>query len=173
MTKPEPTGPPTTDEVDRTWLSDLEQKAWRAALIVRGPLMAELGRRLAQKTGLSMADYDVLVALSEVESVTMPVSELLEATGWEASRLSHQLTRMQGRGLVERRTSSHDGRRSEVSLTPEGARSIRAAAPMHVQDVRELIIDRLEPHHLEALAAITAIVGDLGVRTDGRTDSGE
>lgn len=158
---------------DPAWLSVLEQQAWRAVLSVRGPLMAELGRRLAHNTGLSIADYDVLVALSEVDSGTMPVSELLAATDWEASRLSHQLTRMQKRGLLQRRTSRLDGRRSEVSLTPEGARSISAAAPMHVKDVRELLIDRLEIRHLEALAAITAIVEGQGIRTRGGTDSGE
>ena len=173
VTNAEPSAPPSTAEADRGWLSDLEQQAWRAALLVRGPVMAELGRRLAQNAGLSMADYDVLVALSEVTSGSMPVSELLEATDWEASRLSHQLTRMQRRGLVERRTSRHDGRRSEVSLTAEGSRCIKAAAPMHVQDVRELIIDRLETRHLEALAAITAIVADVGVRTDGGTENEE
>ncbi|WP_353647456.1 MarR family winged helix-turn-helix transcriptional regulator [Nakamurella sp. A5-74] len=173
MTNGEPGLAPPVADHDPAWLSVLEQQAWRAALILRGPLMAELGRRLAHHSGLSIADYDVLVALSEVESGTMPVSELLAATDWEASRMSHQLTRMQKRGLLRRRTSRLDGRRSEVSLTPEGARSIRAAAPMHVKDVRELLIDRLEIRHLEALAAITAIVEGQGIRTGGGTDSGE
>lgn len=155
------------------WLTELEQNAWRGALLVRGPVMAELGRRLSRDAGLSMADYEVMVALSETTDRSMPVSDLLAATEWEASRLSHQLTRMQKRGLIQRQTSAVDGRRSEVTLTAEGERCIDLAAPAHVRDVRELLIDRLEPRHLEALAEITAIVEGIILRIGGGTPTPE
>lgn len=140
------------------WLSDVEQRAWRAVLVLRGELMADLGRRLSQESGLSLPDYDVLVQLSESSSGVVLVRDLLLALNWEASRLSHQLTRMQGRGLLTRRASLQDGRRSEVELTPAGRAAIDRAAPGHVTAVRELFINRLDPSQLQVLAQVATAV---------------
>lgn len=141
---------------DSTWLTDVEQRAWRAVLVLRGELMADLGRRLSQESGLSMPDYDVLVQLSESGRGVVLVQDLLAALNWEASRLSHQLTRMQGRGLVARRASLADGRRSEVELTATGRAAIDRAAPGHVAAVRELFIDRLDAAQLQLLGQVAA-----------------
>lgn len=141
------------------WLSDDEQLAWRAVLVLRGELMADLGRRLSQESGLSLPDYDVLVQLSESAGGMVPVRDLLIALNWEASRLSHQLTRMQGRGLVTRRASIDDGRRSEVELTDAGRAAIDRAAPGHVAAVRELFIDRLDARQLQVMAQVAVVVG--------------
>lgn len=105
-----------------------------------------------------MPDYDVLVQLSESDDGVVPVRDLLIALNWEASRLSHQLTRMQGRGLVTRRASIEDGRRSEVELTIAGRAAIDRAAPGHVAAVRELFIDRLDPAQLQVMAQVAAAV---------------
>lgn len=121
--------------------------------------MADLGRRLSQESGLSLPDYDVLVQLSESSSGVVLVRDLLIALNWEASRLSHQLTRMQRRGLVTRRASMQDGRRSEVELTTAGRAAIDRAAPGHVAAVRELFIDRLDASQLQVLAQLATAVG--------------
>lgn len=144
------------------WLSADEQLAWRAVVWLHGPLMAELGRRLVRDSGLSFAEYQVLVALSESPSGELSVRQLLDAIDWEASRLSHQLTRMQARGLVVRRSSTVDARRSEVTLTDRGLAAIEAAAPAHVRAVRELLVDQLDPEQLRSLAELATLVGVAG-----------
>lgn len=60
--------------------------------------------------------------------------------GWEKSRLSHQLTRMVKRGLVERTECADDRRGAYVAVTGAGREAITTAAPRHVDDVRRLFL---------------------------------
>lgn len=107
-----------------------------------------------------MPDYQVLVALSESPTGVVHVQELLRSTDWEASRLSHHLTRMQSRGLVGRQPCVTDGRSSEVLLTDAGRTAIERAAPGHVATVRSQFIDLLTAEQLSTLAEIGRLVGD-------------
>ena len=90
---------------DPRWLDDREQRAWRGYLAMQGRLQAHLNRRLQADSGLSLADFEVLVALTDVPDGRVRVRELAEAVQWEKSRLSHHLARMERRGLIERRTA--------------------------------------------------------------------
>ncbi|MCF6389078.1 MarR family winged helix-turn-helix transcriptional regulator [Mycobacterium sp. MBM] len=103
----------------------------------------EMNRQLQADSQLSLADYDVLVALSGNRDRAMRVSDLAAQIGWERSRLSHQLRRMEQRGLTERRPSVEDGRTSNVVLTEQGHAAIVEAAPAHVDLVRRLFFDPL------------------------------
>jgi DNA-binding MarR family transcriptional regulator len=137
------------------WLDDREARAWRSYLAMQRRLEATINRRLQQGSGLSGADYEVLVHLSEAEDQRMRAFELAEATQWEKSRLSHHLTRMERRGLVERSDCPTDRRGAFVSLTRYGQAAIEAAAPCHVADVRSLFLDELTPLELDTLAGLT------------------
>jgi DNA-binding MarR family transcriptional regulator len=86
------------------------------------------------------------------------VSALAAALGWERSRLSHHVTRMERRGLVAREECGDDGRGAFVVLTPEGRSAIEAAAPGHVRTVRSLVFDELTPAEVASLEAITSKV---------------
>ncbi|WP_165605567.1 MarR family winged helix-turn-helix transcriptional regulator [Mycolicibacterium mucogenicum] len=122
----------------------------------------EMNRQLQADSGLSLADYDVLVALSDNDA-GMRVSDLAAQIGWERSRLSHQLRRMEERGLTERRPSLEDGRTSNVVLTANGRRAITEAAPGHVDLVRALFFDPL-PDNL--LGPFTAALEHIHVNLD-------
>ncbi|WP_166427968.1 MULTISPECIES: MarR family winged helix-turn-helix transcriptional regulator [Mycolicibacterium] len=122
----------------------------------------EMNRQLQADSGLSLADYDVLVALSDNDA-GMRVSDLAAQIGWERSRLSHQLRRMEERGLTERRPSVEDGRTSNVVLTANGRRAITEAAPGHVDLVRALFFDPL-PDNL--LGPFTAALEHIHVNLD-------
>lgn len=124
------------------WLSDDQQALWRTYLQMSSRLQAELNRQL-QGSGLSLADYDVLVALSERPGCRMSV--LGERLGWEQSRVSHQLARMRARGLVARTDSSDDRRAAAVALTAAGRRALRDAAPGHAELVRSTVFDAMTP----------------------------
>jgi DNA-binding MarR family transcriptional regulator len=107
---------------------------------------------------LSLSDYEVLVHLSEAPDGQLRAYQLSRALQWEKSRLSHHLTRMEGRGLVTRREGKTDGRGAFVVLTQEGRAAIEAAAPTHVADVRDAFIDVLTPAQLDTLAEISDAV---------------
>jgi DNA-binding MarR family transcriptional regulator len=140
------------------WLDDRQQQAWRAWLAMGSRLPAALNRQLQRDSDLSLQDFDVLVQLTDVEDGRVRVSALAAALGWERSRLSHHVTRMERRGLVAREECGDDGRGAFVVLTPEGRSAIEAAAPGHVRTVRSLVFDELTPAEVASLEAITSKV---------------
>lgn len=141
------------------WLTGSEQRAWRALQQFGAPLAAALNRQLLADSALSSADYQVLVVLSETRDGVLRAGELGRATGWEKSRLSHHLKRMEARGLVRRDECLTDGRGLLVVMTPAGRQAIADAAPGHVATVRELVIDVLTPEQLRVLAEAGEAVG--------------
>src|SRR6201996_4676617 len=141
------------------WLSDDEQRAWRTYLRMSSLLPAALNRQLQQDCGLTLPEYEVLVQLSEAPGRRLRPFQMCEGLNWEQSRLSHQLTRMERRGLVRRRECEADGRGAFIELTAAGADAISGAAPQHVAAVRRLVFDRFNDAQRAAFeAACTAIV---------------
>ncbi|HET8588936.1 MAG TPA: MarR family winged helix-turn-helix transcriptional regulator [Nakamurella sp.] len=140
------------------WLEGREADAWRAVRDLGQPLWTALGRELQRESGLSLADYQVLVVLSAVPDGVLGYRELTDATGWEKSRLSHHLTRMEQRDLVRRQECPGDARSANVLLTQSGRCAIELAAPGHVASVRRLLIDRLTPEQIDTLASIGEVV---------------
>jgi DNA-binding MarR family transcriptional regulator len=153
------------------WLDAREQSAWRAYLAMNAKLTARLNREMQDQSGISIADFSVLVQLSEHVDARMRVLELARALGWEKSRLSHQLTRMQRRGLVERSNCSEDRRGAFVVLTESGRATVEAAAPRHVDSVRRYLFDSLSPEQVSTLAEISkTVVGLIDIACAGRED---
>lgn len=150
------------------WLTADEQRAWRIYLRMNSLLPAQLNRRLQRDSGLTLPEYEVLVQLSEAADQRLRPFQICEALNWEQSRLSHQLARMQRRGLIARRECEADGRGAFVMLTEAGAESIRSAAPGHVAAVRELIFDRLTDDQRAAFEqACATVVEALTEQTGG------
>lgn len=144
------------------WLNPTEERVWRRYRRMVTLLEGRLATELAEATGLSMADYTVLSNLVEAEGRRFTVTALAEHMQWSQSRLSHQLRRMEERGLITRRRDETDGRNAVVELTRPGVRAIAAASPIHLSGVRKHMIDRLEPAQLAAFgAAVDAILGSL------------
>lgn len=142
----------------RPWLDDEEQATWRVWLEVNARLFARMSRDLQAASGLSLQDYDVLVALTDVPDGSVRMRDLGLALQWEKSRLSKHLTRMAARGLVARRDCHDDRRGAFVELTEEGLAAIRAAAPDHVALVRRIFFDGLTRDQVRGLGAACAVV---------------
>jgi DNA-binding MarR family transcriptional regulator len=115
-------------------------------------LQTAMHRQLQQDCELSLADYDVLVALSERGPQRM--RDLGEALAWEQSRVSHQLGRMRGRGLVARHSSDDDRRGATIDLTDNGRAALRAAAPGHAELVRSVVFDGLSATELKTFESV-------------------
>jgi DNA-binding MarR family transcriptional regulator len=140
------------------WLAEDEQRVWRAYLDMHARLGAQLSREMQDESGLSITDFSVLVQLSEHQDGRLRVLELARALGWEKSRLSHQLTRMQQRHLIERSSCSEDRRGAWIVLTGDGRAAVEAAAPRHVEAVRRYLFDELDAAQVQALGAIAQTV---------------
>jgi len=139
-------------------LSEDEQRVWHNYVVLTGRLQAVMNRQLQQDHELSLADYTVLVALEERPGCR--ISELGDRLGWEQSRLSHQLTRMRTRGLVERVGADDDRRAATVELTKQGAAALRVAAPQHAELVRAVVFDGMSAADLRTLERWTSRVLD-------------
>ena len=141
------------------WLTDDEQTAWRNFTLMQLQLFALLGTELATE-GLSYQDYVVLAELSDRPDRQARPTELGRQLGWEKSRVSHHLARMEARGLVVKVKCPTDQRGWFVTLTTKGRKAIAAAAPGHVAVVRRHFIDLLSPTQLRTLSSISQKVLD-------------
>ena len=114
-------------------------------------LTNELNTNLQNQHGLTIADYEILVQLSETENRRMRMSELAQSTLASRSRLSHQVGRMEAAGLVIREECTEDRRGSFAVLTEAGWQALVAAAPSHVTGVRANLVDVLTKSEFKAL----------------------
>ena len=132
------------------WLTDEEQQAWRATVQLSQLLLRQLDRDL-NAHGLNSRDYEILVELSEAPEHRLRMTDLADATSQSRSRLSHQITRMERRGLVRRDDCEGDKRGTFAVLTKAGFEAIERVAPYHVEQVRRHYIDRLTAQQQEEI----------------------
>lgn len=130
-------------------------RIWRDFIETVSAMQGELGRRLQDESDLSPADYSVLLALSDQSDHELRSSELAATIGWERSRVSHHLGRMERRGLIRRDDCATDNRGAVVVLTDEGSAAFRRANVPHLRAIRELFIDRLDDEQLQMVDGIT------------------
>ena len=138
------------------WLNEKQQRFWRlckwmSSIIWRGYCTSEL---LAQNCGLSSAEFALLVPLSETPAAKRRAKDLCRELGWDRTRLSHLVTRMEKRGLVRRSACADDARGSMVELTAKGRRAITDAAPAHTDAVRRYLIDLLDDDEIATMTDV-------------------
>jgi DNA-binding MarR family transcriptional regulator len=141
-------------------MSEQQVRAWYAYMKVQLRLRYEMNRQLQADSGLSLPDYDVLVALTSGPAGSMRVAELATRLGWERSRTSHHVRRMKQRSLLDTATSPDDRRATDVRLTAEGWRALHHATPSHVELVRSIFLDALDGADLDRLTDIMERVYD-------------
>ena len=127
------------------WLSAAEQRAWRSWLAADRLLLDRLDRQLQDDAGMSHADYEILVHLSEADDDRMRMSELAERALFSRSRLSHAVSRLERLGWVAREDCATDRRGMYAVLTPTGRAALEAAAPGSRRDRAPLRLRRARP----------------------------
>ena len=140
-------------DADVRWLSAEEEHVWRRWLLLNRRLSATLQRELHEDSGLSSSDFEVLVNLTDSPHGRVRVTELATQLLWERSRVSHHVTRMERRGLVQRVECEEDRRGAWVVITPVGRAAIEGAAPGHVEAVRRLVFDALTHSEVDQFGA--------------------
>lgn len=138
------------------WLSDDEQRAWRALVQTTAAVLARLDADLQAVHGLSLGDYEVLAYLSEAPEHTMRMNDLAGRLLLSPSGITRRVDGLVKRGFVERRQCPTDRRGSNAVLTAAGLAALRNAAPTHVRGVRAYFVDQLGPEQLGALAGALA-----------------
>ena len=142
------------------WLDADQQRHQRAFLAATTLLSDRLSRELQASFGLSLADYEILVRLSEAPERRLRMSHLADSTLASRSRLSHQIDRMEKAGLVVREPCEDDRRGANAVLTEKGWDLLVQAAPRHVDGVREHLVDLLTDAQFAALGSACALVAE-------------
>jgi DNA-binding MarR family transcriptional regulator len=130
-------------DVEPRWLDAEERAAWLALVSVLIKLPAALDAQLQRDSGLSHFEYNVLAGLSEASGGALRMSVLAAHADGSLPRLSQVIARLERRGLVCRTPDPDDGRYTLAMLTDDGRAAVTAAAPGHVETVRQLVFDPL------------------------------
>jgi len=139
-------------------LSPQELRVWHAFRLMHEDVLARVGWDIAQATGLSGSEFAVLSRLAGPGKGEMRQQVLARMMDWDKSRLSHQLTRMQERSLIERRRV--DGKTVLIVLTKLGREKLDAARPVHAASVRRNLLSRLTQEQIDTIVRVSNLLGD-------------
>lgn len=142
------------------WLDDTQQRFWRAMLRSQSLLQTQLDRELREVAGISLADYEVLVIVSESPDRCRRMAEIADDMGVSRSRLTHTVARLEKRGIVRRSAIEGDGRGVNCIMTDEGWELMQKIAPVHVNGVRKHLIDLMSPEETRVVADVFTRVAD-------------
>ena len=141
------------------WLDDDQQRAWRALVLGTTLLFDRLDDDLRRHHNISLAEYEILVRLSERDG-QMRMAQLADAMAHSRSRITHTIKRMERSELVERCDSPDDGRGVVAKLTARGALLLRNVAPTHVEGVRDHLVDLANDEDFQAMGRVMNAVSD-------------
>ncbi len=145
----------TTDApTDTPWLDQDQQRVWRSFLGGVTVLLDQLDRDLRSKHDLSMAEYEILVRLSEASDRSIRMAELAAAVAHSRSRVTHTIARLERDGIVERFQCSSDGRGVTARLTDHGFSVLEQAAHTHVRGVHDYLVTQGSPDDFAALGRV-------------------
>ncbi|MCI3153735.1 MarR family transcriptional regulator [Streptomyces sp. GB4-14] len=142
------------------WLTDEEQRVWRAYVDATTLLEDHLDRQLQRDAGMPHVYYGLLVKLAEAPRRRLRMTELAKDAKITRSRLSHAVARLEKNGWVRREDCPSDKRGQFAVLTDEGMEVLRRHAPGHVNAVRQAVFDRLTPEQQKSLGEIMGIVAE-------------
>ncbi|GAA3230554.1 MarR family transcriptional regulator [Streptomyces thermocoprophilus] len=142
------------------WLTDEEQRVWRAYLHATTLLEDHLDRQLQRDAGMPHVYYGLLVGLAEAPRRRLRMTELARKAKITRSRLSHAVARLEKNGWVRREDCPSDKRGQFAVLTEEGQEVLRRTAPGHVEAVRQAMFDRLSPEQQKTLGEIMQIIAE-------------
>src|SRR5689334_18321316 len=154
------------------WLNDRERETWLAFIFATRLFWEEVERDLQRDAQLPFGYYEMLVILSGAPDRTMRMNELADATQSSRSRLSHAVARLEAEGWVRREECATDRRGALAVLTDKGYAALAAAAPSHVESVRQHLFDQLTRRQQDQLREICdRMLAHLGPLASSRGDT--
>ena len=135
-------------------LDERQRLLWKAYRDLNQEMSTVLEDQLLRDAGLSGSEYAVLVVLSHSPDGVLRARELGSELGWDRSRLSHLVRRMEKRRFVDREECEEDARGSMVRLTDAGRATVDGVAPEHSEAIRRYFFNALSSDELETLAVV-------------------
>jgi DNA-binding MarR family transcriptional regulator len=149
-----------TEASTARWLDPDQQRSWRALVMGTTLLFDRLDDDLRRSFDISLVEYEILVRLSERDGRQLRMAQLADALAHSRSRVTHTVARMEKAGLVERCVSPEDGRGILARMTDKGWDLLVRVAPVHVNGVRDHLVDLVSPEDLEAVGRVMDAVSD-------------
>lgn len=141
-------------------MKELDSKAWRAFHKIGTSLLPHLGRQITSHSGISAAEYIVLVALSELTVPSVNLNRLAQGLGWEISRMSHQISRMEETGLVKKSRNADDSRCFDVSITQRGRKIAETAIALQSKEINHCFSEVLNQDQMRSLIEISETISN-------------
>ncbi len=141
-------------------MKELDSKAWRAFHKIGTSLLPHLGRQITSHSGISGTEYVVLVALSELTVPSVNLNRLAQGLGWEISRMSHQISRMEETGFVKKSRNTDDSRCFDVSITAKGRKMAEAAIPLQSKEINHCFSEVLTQAQMKSLIEISEAISN-------------
>ena len=139
-------------------MKELDSKAWRAFHKIGTSLLPHLGRQITSHSGITGAEYVVLVAIFELTSPCVSLNRLAQGLGWEISRMSHQISRMEEEGLVKKTKSPLDSRSFDLTITAKGRKIAEAAIPLQSKEINHCFSQVLTQAQMKTLIEISTAI---------------
>lgn len=144
--------------MEPSWRDEPGLVAWSALLRAHATAVPAVDARLRAGAGISATLYDVLLELNAAPERRLRMQELGERVVLSRTRVSRVVDELEAAGLVERQANPADGRSAFAALTAAGRRTLRRAAPVYLQAIRDCFVAAIDPAHLDALVhALTAV----------------
>ena len=141
-------------------MRELDSRAWRAFHKIGTSLLPHLGRQITNHSGISGAEYVVLVSLSELTVPSVNLKRLAQGLGWEISRMSHQISRMEATGLVKKSRNVDDSRSFNVSITAKGRKIAASAIPLQSKEINHCFSNVLTQAQMKTLIEISEAISN-------------
>ena len=139
-------------------MKEIDSRAWRAFHKIGTSLLPHLGRQITNHSGITGAEYVVLVSLFELTAPTVNLNRLAQGLGWEISRMSHQISRMEENGLVKKTKNVSDSRCFDVSITSKGRRIAEMAIPLQSKEINHCFSNILTRQQMLTLIEISEVI---------------
>jgi DNA-binding MarR family transcriptional regulator len=136
----------------------LSSAAWQAFHDIRITLLPPLVKHLSEECELSEAEYQVLVTLRSAEKGLLKPTQIAENLGWDIGRVSHQVSRMEAKGLLERQQCPSDARSCWIGMTADGKNKIKKALPIQMREVDKLFSEALTEEQFQSLIEISEAI---------------
>ena len=148
-------------------LSESELEVWRTFYSMRRNLDRALDLQLQRDSGVSASEYEILIALSDAPGRRLRIKDIARSVGWEKSRVSHLVTRMEKRELLGRAECETDARSSWIGLTANGRRAVLGAMSNHIAAIRRYFFDVLDDDEAASLSSVShRVMAAIGCAAD-------
>lgn len=146
--------------VDATGTEPEEWALWRAFLVSHAQVSRRIDLQLQRDAGLAQGEYATIAAILESPGRHLRIGQIADALGWEKSRVSHLITRMERRGFLKREVCAEDARATEITVTSEGRRRQLGAMRGHAAEVRRVFLEQVRPDERRVLTEVLTRVLD-------------